>query len=419
MLERSVNNCHFQTRNMNIFKSFWMGGFECSDQINCFGKRVNLLKETKHIDLLVSDYKLLLDTGIFTVREGVQWSVAEIQPYYYNFDTVKIMMETGRSMGMQQVWDLCHFGFPSDLSPLHPEFTKRFVSYCAAFANFVVKNFGKIELIITPINEVSFLSWLGGDAAGTTPFCNNEGWNVKYKLMQAYIEGIRTLKTINKNFKILTTEPLVNIVPQLNADVQAVLKAKQEHENQFQVLDILMGKKCPELGGSRDCIDIVGLNYYYNNQWIHNSKEGYFLPWENENSDPRWRSLSYLIEEVYHRYKYPIILSETSHSNNERVNWITYITDECIKVIKSIPFYGICIYPIIDRPDWDNITTWFHSGLWESYQETAEYRVKNLEYANAVLRCQEKVILHSSLTLNSTKTNNKQLNNGNGALLQW
>src|SRR5690606_24640784 len=147
--------------------------------------------------------------------------------------------------------------FPSDLSPLHPQFTNRFVSFCEAFANFFVENYGKIELIVTPINEVSFISWLGGDVAGTTPFCENEGWNVKYKLMQAYIEGIRVLKRINKNFKILTTEPLVNMVPHLKADEQEILKAKEAYENQFQVLDILTGRKCQELGGSADCIDIV------------------------------------------------------------------------------------------------------------------------------------------------------------------
>ena len=29
---------------VSIFQSFWMGGFECSDQVNCFGDRVDLLQ---------------------------------------------------------------------------------------------------------------------------------------------------------------------------------------------------------------------------------------------------------------------------------------------------------------------------------------------------------------------------------------
>ena len=36
-------------KNTCPFRSFWMGGFECSDQLNHFGNRVDLLSETGHI----------------------------------------------------------------------------------------------------------------------------------------------------------------------------------------------------------------------------------------------------------------------------------------------------------------------------------------------------------------------------------
>jgi len=379
------------------FQSFWMGGFECSDQINCYGNRVDLLTETDHINQLQTDYKMLKRMGISTVREGIRWTSVEMQPYSYNFDTVKFMMDTGRQQGIQQIWDLCHFGFPDDLSPLHPQFTARFVDLCKAFATFFVQNYGKEKLIITPINEVSFISWLGGDAAGTVPFCKNEGWNVKYKMMQAYIEGIRCLKAINPNFKILTTEPLVSMVPRLDANEDEVLRAKTSHENQFQVLEILIGNSCPELGGKPEYIDIIGLNFYYNNQWVHNSIEGNFLPWANENKDPRWRPLSSLIEEVYQRYSYPIILAETSHSGEDRPHWINFIAKQCKVVLeKNIPFWGICLYPIIDRPDWDHLNDWHHSGLWDHEPEQGSARILNEEYAIAIRQSQR--LLKSSHT---------------------
>ncbi|TCK85303.1 family 1 glycosylhydrolase [Albibacterium bauzanense] len=371
------------------FQSFWMGGFECSDKINCFGDRVDLLKETDHINQLKSDYEMLLQMNIDTVREGIRWSVVETKPFHYDFDTVKFMMDTGDQLGIQQVWDLCHFGYPDDLSPLHPQFTQRFVGLCTAFANFFIENYGKKELIITPINEVSFISWLGGEAAGTVPFCTAEGWNVKYKLMHAYIEGVKCLKKINPNFKILSTEPLVSIIPNLDSTEEQIKLAQAAHENQFQVLDMLTGKICPELGGTPECVDIIGLNFYYNNQWVHNSIEGIFLPWANEHSDPRWRPLHSLIEEVYQRYHFPIILAETSHSGEHRPNWIHFISDECnIVLSKGIPFWGICIYPIIDRPDWDHLDKWHHSGVWDHISENGIRRQLNEEYANKIIDCQ-------------------------------
>lgn len=371
------------------FLSYWMGGFECSDKINCFGNRVDLLKETDHIGQLKSDYTMLQQININTVREGIRWSVVETKPFCYNFDTVKYMMEIGNQLGIQQVWDLCHFGYPDDLSPLHPQFTQRFVGLCTAFANFFTENYGKKELIITPINEVSFVSWLGGEAAGTVPFCKAEGWNVKYKLMQAYIEGVKCLKNINPNFKILSTEPLVSIIPDLNVTEEQIKLAQTTHENQFQVLDMLTGKMCPELGGTPEHVDIIGLNYYYNNQWVNNSIEGIFLPWANENFDPRWRPLHSLIEEVYQRYHSPIVLAETSHSGEHRSNWIHFISEQCNIVLKkNIPFWGICIYPIIDRPDWDHLDVWHHSGVWDYFTESGIKRELNEEYANKIIDCQ-------------------------------
>jgi len=59
------------------FKSFWMAGYECSDKLNAFGQRVDILKITKHIELLYSDYAALSHFNIQTVREGIRWSFIE------------------------------------------------------------------------------------------------------------------------------------------------------------------------------------------------------------------------------------------------------------------------------------------------------------------------------------------------------
>jgi hypothetical protein len=56
------------------------------------------------------------------------------------------------------------------------------------------------------------------------------------------------------------------MVPVLDATEQQVIDAQHAHEHQYQVLDILSGRICPELGGSPDYLDILGFNYYYNNQ---------------------------------------------------------------------------------------------------------------------------------------------------------
>src|SRR5690606_28213433 len=192
---------------MNPFQSFFMGGFECADHINRSGERVNLLKETAHDLRAMEDYQLLSEIGIRVVREGICWSQVEKSPYVYDFSEVHHRMEAAEKTGMQQLWDLVHFGYPDDLSPTHPKFCERFVGLCRAFADFY-KQYSKQRLFVVPINEISFLSWHSGDVRGTVPFAVNSGWDIKYHLCKAAILGIQALKECDPSCRIMTVEPL-------------------------------------------------------------------------------------------------------------------------------------------------------------------------------------------------------------------
>lgn len=353
-----------QPLNINPFHSFWMAGYECTDKLNCFGDRVDFLTVTGHLDKMEEDYQNLSFLQIKTVREGIRWSKVEYAPYKYNWTDVEKMIHTGKENGIQQVWDLCHFGFPDDLTPLHPMFARRFAAMCRAFVQFYRSIDPEGTIIVTPINEVSFLSWLGGDVCGTSPYCKSQGWEVKYKLMKAYIEGITALKEVDASVRIMPTEPLVNMVPPVGATADQIEEARQMHEQQYQVYDMLCGKACPELGGRPEYLDILGCNFYYNNQWI--AGLGQFLEWRNLDKDPRWRPLSSLMEELYLRYKRPVVLSETSHPHEDRPVWMEYVANECCRLLqKNIPLWGLCWYPILDRPDWDHLYPWHHAGIWD------------------------------------------------------
>jgi len=384
----------------NPFQSFWMGGYECTDQLNAFGNRVDLINTTGHLEFLDHDYKALSPFNIGTVREGIRWSFVERRPYHYDWTVVESMIKKGQQYGIQQVWDICHFGFPDDLTPLHPMFARRFAHLCRAFVILYRSIVPTGNLIVTPINEVSFLSWLGGDARGTSPFCVGLGWEVKYRLMKAYIEGIRAMKEVDPSIRILTTEPLVNMVTPLNPTRRDLKYAYSANENQFQSLDILAGRMCPELGGSLSLLDLIGFNFYYNNQWIIKTEN--FLPWFNEENDPRWRPLSSLLAMAYNRYKRPIVITETSHSQEHRPNWIEYIGNEICKTIQTgIPLFGVCLYPIIDRPDWDFPEKWHGAGLWDLQIINGQGRERQLyePYGMELNRVQKQVMDAARLSM--------------------
>ena len=366
------------------FESFWMGGFECTDQLNARGNRVDLINTTHHLERLANDYLMLHAHGIKTVREGIRWSFVEKRPYQYDFSAVKHMLDVARETGIQQIWDICHFGYPDDLSPLHPHFTRRFVALCEAFVRFCKEEYPDEPLIVTPINEVSFTSWHGGEVGGTTPYCIGNGWNVKYALMRAYIQGVKAIKAIDPAVIILSTEPLVNIVPPLYATDLETEQALAAHEDQYQAMDMLTGRICPELGGAPELVDILGFNYYYNNQWVLGFET--FLPWVNDMDDVRWKPLHQLLLEAYNRYQKPFAITETSHPGEDRPGWINFIGRECRALLDlNVPLLGVCLYPIIDRPDWDDLSNWHHSGLWDEIfaEDGTSSRVLDQPYAIA------------------------------------
>lgn len=357
-----------------------MGGFECADHLNRSGERVNLLKITQHDIRTAEDYRLLPELGIKTVREGICWSEVEKTPYHYDFSEVLNRMKIAEEYDMQIIWDLIHFGYPDGLFPTHPQFTNRFISLCEAFAEFYKSN-STSDLFVVPINEISFLSWFSGEDRGTVPYAVHNGWDIKYHLCKAAIKGIEVLKREIPTCKIVMVEPLVKI--HCNGDEPEHLARRNEY--QFEAMDIIGGRLCPELGGKEDYLEILGFNYYWNCQW---KGENESLCWP----DPAQQRipLSELLQNAYHRYNKPIFLSETGHFGEGRADWLKEVAEECKEVLRNgIDFHGICLYPVTDRPDWDNLEHYHHSGIFDLDAEGNRLPVN--DYIKTIQHYQEKL----------------------------
>lgn len=339
-----------------LFNGFFMAGYECADHLNKYGNRVNLLQLTHHDEQVLGDYRALREAGITTVREGLCWSAVEPQPYHYNFREVKRRIAAAEECGIQQVWDLCHFGFPDDLYPTHPHFTNRFVALCRAFVS-VFKQCSAQRLLVVPVNEISFLAWLGGDVRGTAPYAVNSGFDMKYHLCRAAIAGTAEIKDQDPEAVLLTSEPLIYV----HANDTQDRDAANFNAYQYQALDMLTGRLCPELGGQESYVDVIGQNYYPNCQWHAGGSE---LPWPCP--EQKRIPLATLLQQTWQRYGKPMWLSETSATGYWRGPWLREVALECIQAINGgVDMRGLCLYPALNRPDWDNPQQMHESGLWD------------------------------------------------------
>ncbi|WP_181369468.1 hypothetical protein [Flavobacterium album] len=362
---------------MSPFRSFFMGGYECADHINRSGDRVNLLKETEHDLRAGEDYDGLANLGIKVVREGICWSAVETAPFVFDFSEVGNRIRLADEKGIQVIWDLCHFGYPDGIYPTHPHFCRRFTALCQAFGEFY-HSVSSEPLFVVPINEISFLSWHSGDVRGTVPFAVNCGFDIKYHLCKAALEGIRVLKVVSPDCRIILVEPLICIHgrPEDDPDHLSNLNG-----HQFQAMDIIAGRMCPELGGSEEYLDILGFNYYWSSQWEHGTGT---LPWPE--TELKRARVADLLRMAYLRYKKPIFLSETGHFGEGRAEWIDEITAECVAVLNdNIPLLGACIYPVTDRPDWDDLSSYSNCGIYDL--DLYKNRVLCPDTAAALFRC--------------------------------
>ncbi|MBP0613429.1 hypothetical protein J8J42_10265 [Chryseobacterium sp. cx-311] len=362
-------------RSPQLFNSYWQGGFECADHINRHGERVNLLQETEHDLRVVEDYALLTELGIFTVREGICWSNVEKSPGIYDFSEVWRRMRAAQNSGIQQIWDLIHFGYPDGLFPTHPHFAQRFEQLCRAFARFYTENSSE-QLFVVPINEISFLSWLSGENRGTVPFAIHNGCDIKYHLCKAAIQGIRVLKEEAPDCRIVMVEPLIEIHSHGGCPVEL----QKRNEYQFEAMDIIGGRMCPELGGQEEFLDILGFNYYWNCQW---RGDGDSLCWPDD-MDERI-PVHQLLLKAYERYGKPMFISETGHFGQGRAEWIAEIANESrIAAEMGVDLHGICIYPVTDRPDWDDLSYYSNCGIFDLDAECN--RIPDMAYVDELRR---------------------------------
>jgi len=163
---------------------------------------------------------------------------------------------------MQIIWNLSHYGYPDDLDIFSAEFPVRFAAFAEAFIRFLVSENNAMPFIC-PINEISFFSWAAGEVGWFQPFGKGRGDELKRQLVLASIPAIERMRAVRPTTRFVQAEPAIHITSASNNPQQ---KAAEEYRlAQFHALDMLSGKREPKLGGGEKYLDIIGLNYYFNN----------------------------------------------------------------------------------------------------------------------------------------------------------
>jgi beta-glucosidase/6-phospho-beta-glucosidase/beta-galactosidase len=343
-----------------LLKSFWIAGFEGSDHVNAYGRTLAMNTLTQHHQQAADDYQRAASFGMRSARESVGWRLSE-RGGRFDFTHLESRARAAAAGEVQVIWTLLHYGWPQDLHVLDEEFVPRFARYAGACARYL-KRYGKTVPVYAPIHEISYLAWAVCESGMMQPerqSLRGRVQEVKRQLVRAALAACDAIWKVDPRARILHTDPLIHIVAaQPDQAAQAIL----QREQQFEAWDMLSGRTAPELGGHPRYLDVVGLNYFPANQW--ESGSGATLAWHMR--DPRRADLADLLAEVHQRYQRPLLIAETGHAGIGRGAWIREVAEQVRGALKrGIPVEGVCLYAVVDRPDWNNPSQWHGSGLWD------------------------------------------------------
>jgi beta-glucosidase/6-phospho-beta-glucosidase/beta-galactosidase len=297
------------------------------------------------------------------------------------------MLEAARKEGVQVIWDLFHYGWPDQLDIFSAEFVTRFARFSGEAAR-IFRQHSDEAAFYSPMNEINFFTW-----AATRdliyPFAVRRDQELKHQLVRAAIASIDAIRAVDPKARFISPEPLIHNVPPKRQPWNTG-PALRQRNSQFEAWDMIAGRVAPELGGAEKYLDIVGLNFYAANEW--EVPGGRKLHWDSGSDDPRWMPLHKLLREVYERYRRPFLIAETSHYGIGRAPWLDEVAREVRQALdEGVPVEGVCLYPILDRFDWDDPTHWHNCGLWdmELNGSGAYRRILNVTYARALEAAQK------------------------------
>jgi hypothetical protein len=368
-----------------IFHTFWMAGFECSTHRNQEGERLDMTAAVHHDVCCAQDYRRLREAGIGTARDGLRWHLID-RGGELDWSSWIPMLEAAREEGVEVIWDLFHYGWPDDLDLFSTEFVRRFARFSGEAARIFRENSDAIPLF-SPMNEISFFTWAATRGL-IYPYAHGRDNELKRQLVRAQLASVDAIRGVDARARIISPEPLIHNVPPKDEPWNTG-PATAQRNSQFEAWDMIAGRAAPELGGAEHYLDIIGVNFYAANEW--EMPGGRKLHWDAGSDDPRWMPLHHLLAEVYRRYLRPLLIAETSHYGIGRAPWLDEVAGEARKAIdEGTPLEGVCLYPILDRFDWDDREHWHNCGLWdmEKNGDGRYRRILNATYADALRRAQ-------------------------------
>ncbi len=167
-------------------------------------------------------------------------------------------------------------------------------------------------------------------------------FELKHQLVRATIAAMQAIRAVEPRARFVQVDPAIHVVAGNDRPAQQ-RDAERFRQSQFEAWDMLCGEQWPGLGGAPEYLDVLGINYYSNNQWYHG--DGRTIERDNPITDHS----SGHPAEIHQRYGRPLLIASKPAPKATCAGLAAQVSEQAgLAMQAGVPVEGICLYPVLD-----------------------------------------------------------------------
>ncbi|MDX2138676.1 MAG: hypothetical protein SF123_11330 [Chloroflexota bacterium] len=314
----------------------------------------------QHDIRLDEDYALLTSIGCVGVRDAARWYITHPSPHHFEWAWIDQVVESATKHALTLYLDLWHYGYPDWMDLLSPDAPKHFAEFAAAIAD----RYPSLRYYCI-CNEPTLMVELAGRQGRWRPFLRGKrGANtLRAQICRMIIEASQAVLSLRPEAQLVLPDPWHSTDEhRLHTDDARPLAT------QARIIDTVLGRRDPEMGGANEYIHIIGLNHY------------------RDTTLPPFHQM--LLRAQQHWRDKPLWLTETSGPpkgwrQSEWFWWMIAEVNMARMLGVDIPIFTWA--PVISMFDWIKETRQLHNGVWKLTPDGArvpnDYMLEALQLA--------------------------------------
>ena len=285
-----------------------------------------------HDTRLDEDYALMVSIGCKGIRDAARWYLTHPAPHVFDWTWLDQVVESANRHQLHLYLDLWHYGYPTWMDIMAEDAPAHF----AEFACQIATRYPSIQYYCVS-NEPTLMVNRAGQRGKWRPFMRGkrEADLLRDQICRMIIAASKAILDVKPDAQLILPEPW-----HTNVDHPLV--------EQACIINTVLGRLSPELGGSEKYVTIVGLNHY------------------RDTTIPPFHQL--LLQAQQHWQDKVIWITETSGPPTgwQQAEWFWWMLAEVnLARLMDVPIPVFTWAPTISMFDWVDEKKQLKNGMWK------------------------------------------------------